>query len=54
MSIPFQGYLALALCEIGSLKLILGMAELSADLPSPVFEWQVLCFQGSCFRAEQC
>ena len=43
----FQTYLALALCEIGLLKLILGWAELSADHPSPVFKRRVSCFQGS-------
>ena len=47
MSIPFQAYLALALCELGLLKLILGWVELSADLPSPMFKWRVSCFQGS-------
>ena len=47
MSFLFQTYLALALCEIGLLKLILGLAEFSADLPSPVFKRRVSCFQGS-------
>ena len=59
MSFPFQTYLALALCEIGLLKLILDCSELSADLPSPVFKWRVSCFQGSsksliCVRVISC